>query len=118
MRASRNALNPRAYRVGGFGPLCGYVDPVPISRPVAALVIAGAICLPVAACGEDDLDKARDDVQQAADDVKGDLNDVSKEDLEDALDKAENAAKNGSEDTKKKARELQDKIERELDSRR
>ena len=46
------------------------------------------------------------------------VDDVSKDDLEDALNKAEDAAKNGSEDTKKKARELQEKIERELDSRK
>ena len=96
----------------------GIPQPVPISRKLAALVAAGALCLPLAACGEDDVDQARKDVQQAADDIKGDLNDASKQDLEDALNKAEDAAKNGSEDTKKKARELQDKIERELDSRK
>ena len=54
----------------------------------------------------------------AADSVKGNLDDVSKKDLENALNDAEDAAKNGSADTKKKARELQDKIERELNSRK
>ena len=104
--------------MGGFGLLRGYVEPVLISRRLAALAAAAALCLPLAACGEDDVDQARDDVQQAADDLKGDLDDVSKDDLEDALNKAEDAANNGSEDTKKKARELQNKIERELDSRK
>jgi hypothetical protein len=56
-------------------------------------------------------------VQQQADDLKGDLNDVSKKDLQNKLDDVEDAAKNGSEDTKRKARELENKIERELDSR-
>ena len=73
----------------------GIPSSVPISRKLTALVAAGALCLPLAACGEDDVDQARDDVQQAADDLKGDLNDVSKDDLEDALNKAEDAAKNG-----------------------
>ena len=118
MRADPNALNPRAYRVDCSGLPAGMAQTVHLSRRSAALVAAAVFCLPMAACGEDDVDQARKDVQQAADDVKGDLNDVSKKDLQDALDKAEDAAKNGSEDTKKKARELQDKIERELDSRK
>jgi hypothetical protein len=96
----------------------GTPQPVPISRKLTALAAAGVLCLPVAACGKDDVDQAREDVQQAADDLKGNLDDVSTDDLEDALNKAEDAAKNGSADTKKKARELQDKIERELDSRK
>jgi hypothetical protein len=91
---------------------------VPLSRRFAALAAAAALCLPIAACGEDDVDQAREDVRDAADQVKGDLNDVSTEDLEDALNDAENAAKNGSKDTKREARELQEKIERELNSRR
>jgi hypothetical protein len=91
---------------------------VPISRSLSALAAAAALCLPVAACGESDVEKAKNEVQDAADKVKGDLNDVSKKDLETALNDAEDAAKNGSEDTKKKARELQRKIERELDSRK
>jgi hypothetical protein len=90
---------------------------VPIPRKLAALAAAAALCLPVAACGESDVDKAKNEVQDAADTVKGDLNDVSKKDLENALNDAQDAAKNGSADTKKKARELQNKIERELNSR-
>ena len=89
-----------------------------LSRKLTAVAAAGALCLPFAACGEDDIDKARNDIQDKAGELKGNLDDVSKKDLENALDDVENAAKNGSEDTKKKARELQDKIERELDERR
>jgi hypothetical protein len=96
----------------------GYAPSVMLSRKLATAVAAGALCLPFAACGEDDLDKARDDVQQKAEDLKGDLDDVSKKDLEQSLEDVQDAAKNGSEDTKKKARELQDKIERELDERK
>ena len=91
---------------------------MPIPRKLAALAAAAALCLPVAACGESDLDKAKNEVQDAADQVKGNLNDVSKKDLENALNDAEDAAKNGSADTKRKARQLQRKIERELDSRK
>jgi uncharacterized protein YwgA len=91
---------------------------VPSQPRIAALVIAAALCAPVAACGESDVDKAKNEVQDAADKVKGNLDDLSKKDLENALNDAEDAAKNGSADTKKKARELQRKIERELDSRK
>ena len=95
----------------------GTFSPVNSSRKLAALAIAGALCLPTAACGESDVDKAKNQVQDAADKVKGNLDNVSKKDLEKALNDAQDAAKNGSEDTKKKARELQDKIESELNSR-
>ena len=91
---------------------------MPVSRTLATLVTAAALMLPVAACGESDVDKAKNEVQDAADSVKGDLNDVSKKDLKNALNDAEDAAKNGSGDTKRKARELQRKIERELNSRK
>ena len=91
---------------------------MPIPPKLAALVAAAAICLPVAACGDDDVDQARKDVQEQADKLKGNLDDLSKDDLRNALDDAQNAAKNGSDDTKRKARELQRKIERELDSRK
>jgi uncharacterized protein YwgA len=88
------------------------------SRKLAAMAVAGALCLPLVACGESDVDKAKNEVQDAANSVNGNLNDVSKKDLEEALNDAQDAAKNGSADTKKKARELQDKIERELNSRK
>jgi hypothetical protein len=91
---------------------------MPVSRKLAALATAVALCLPVAACGQSDVDKAKNEVQDAADSVKGDLNDVSTKDLKNSLNDAEDAAKNGSADTKRKARELQRKIERELNSRK
>ena len=90
---------------------------MPAPRKLAALAAAAAICLPVAACGDDDVDQARKDVQEQADKLRGNLDDLSKNDLRNALDDAQNAAKNGSADTKRKARELQRKIERELNSR-
>ena len=43
--------------------------------------------------------------------------DLSKQDLQNALDDAEKAAKNGSADTKQKARELERKIQHELNQR-
>jgi len=87
------------------------------ARKFASLLIAGALCLPIAACGEDDVDQARKDVQEQADKLEGKLDDLSKQDLKNALDDTEDAAKNGSKDTKREARELQRKIERELNSR-
>ncbi|HEX6654468.1 MAG TPA: hypothetical protein VF072_17100 [Thermoleophilaceae bacterium] len=87
-------------------------------RRLSVLAVVAALCMPVAACGQSDVDKAKNKVQDAADEVKGNLNDVSKKDLEKALNDAEDAAKSGSADTKKKARELQRKIERELNSRK
>jgi polyhydroxyalkanoate synthesis regulator phasin len=88
-----------------------------IAPKLAALTAAAAVCLPVGACGDDDVDQARKDVQEQADKLKGNLDDLSKDDLRNALDDAEDAAKNGSADTKRKARELERKIERELNSR-
>ena len=88
------------------------------SRRFAALAAAAALCLPVAACGQSDVDKAKNDVQKAADEVKGNLNDLSKKDLQKALNDAQDAAKSGSAKTKRKARQLQRKIERELNSRK
>ena len=89
-----------------------------LARKTTALLTAAALCAPIAACGESDVDKAKNKVQDAADKVKGNLDDVSKKDLENALNDAEDAAKNGSKDTKREARKLQRKIERELDSRK
>jgi uncharacterized lipoprotein YehR (DUF1307 family) len=91
---------------------------VRLTRKLAAPVAATALCVSVAACGESDVDKARSDVQDKADELKGDLDDVSSEDLKEKLNDVEDAAENGSDDTKQKARELQNKIERELDSRK
>jgi hypothetical protein len=96
----------------------GYSTRVHRRRKLLALLAAGAIGLGVSACGEDDVDKARKDVQEKADELKGDLDNLSKKDLQNKLDDVENAAENGSKDTKRKARELENKIERELDSRK
>jgi hypothetical protein len=95
----------------------GKGDPVAISRELTTLLIAGALCLGFAACGEDEVDQARKDVQEKADELKGNIDDLSKQDLRNALHDVEDAAKKGSEDTKRKARELEDKIERELNER-
>jgi uncharacterized protein YwgA len=86
-------------------------------RKLLALLVA-VIGLGVAACSEDDVDQARKDVQQQADELKRDLDDISKEDLQKKLDDVEDAAKDGSKETKQKARKLENKIERELDSRK
>ena len=66
---------------------------------------------------DDQVDQARKDIREKANELKGNLDDLSKQDLRKALDDAEDAAKNGSADTKRKARQLERKIERELDSR-
>jgi hypothetical protein len=85
---------------------------------LVTFAVAALICVPVAACGEDDIDQARKDVQEQADELKGNLDDVSTEDLQKKLDDVEDAAKDGSKETKQKARKLEKKIERELDSRK
>jgi hypothetical protein len=88
------------------------------ARRFATILAAGALCFPIAACGEDDVDQARKDVQEQADKLKGNIDDLSKDDLQNALNDAQDAAKNGSEDTKREARKLERRIERELDSRK
>ena len=87
------------------------------SRKLATFLTVAALCLPVAACGEDDVDQAREDVQEQADKLEGNLDDLSKDDLRNALEDTQDAAKEGGEDTKREARELERKIERELNSR-
>jgi hypothetical protein len=91
---------------------------VRLTRKLVTVATAAALCVPIAACGEDDVDQAREDVQEKADELRGNLDDLSKKDLRNALDDVRDAAKNGSEDTKREARELEDKIERELDERK
>jgi hypothetical protein len=90
---------------------------MPISRKLATLATVGAVMLGFAACGEDDVDKARKDVQNKADELKGNIDDLSKKDLKDSLKDVENAAENGSADTKREARRLERKIRRELNQR-
>ena len=86
-------------------------------RKFATFLTVAALCLPVAACGEDDVDQAREDVQEQADKLEGNLDDLSKDDLRNALEDTQDAAKEGGDDTKREARELERKIERELNSR-
>ena len=90
---------------------------MPDSRKIALLLTLAALAAPLSACGEDDVDKARNDVRDAANQVKGNLDDLSKQDLREALRDAEDAAENGSAKTKRKARKLERKIERELNER-
>jgi uncharacterized protein YwgA len=90
---------------------------VPDSRTFAVVLALAALAAPLAACGEDEVDQARNDVRDTADQLKGNLDDLSKQDLREALRDAEDAAENGSAKTKRKARKLERKIERELNSR-
>ena len=90
------------------------------TRKFAVLLTLAALAAPIAGCGDDatnQIDQARKDIRQKANELKGNLDDLSKQDLQNALDDAEKAAKNGSADTKQKARELKRKIQRELDQR-
>jgi uncharacterized protein YwgA len=93
---------------------------VPETRKFAVLLTLAALAAPIAACGDDatnQVDQARKDIRQTANELKGNLDDLSKQDLQNALDDAEKAAKNGSTDTKRKARELERRIQRELNQR-
>jgi hypothetical protein len=90
---------------------------MPDSRRFAIVLALAALSAPLAACGEDEVDQARKDIRQTADQLKGNLDDLSKQDLREALRDAEDAAENGSADTKRKARQLERKIQRELNSR-
>lgn len=99
----------------------GYADRVNRPRKLAALAIAIALCLPIAACGDDDtsdqIDQARKDIREQANEIEGKLDDLSKEDLQKALDDAKDSAKSGSKDAKREARQLERKIKRELRQR-
>jgi uncharacterized protein YwgA len=93
---------------------------VPDFRKFALPLTLAALAAPLAACGDDagnQVDQARKDIRQKANELKGNLDDLSKQDLQNALDDAEKAAKNGSADTKQKARQLERKIRRELNQR-
>ena len=93
---------------------------MPETRKFAVLLTLAALAAPIAACGDDaknQVDQARKDIRQKADELKGNLDDISKQDLQNALNDAEKSAKNGSAETKQKARELERKIQRELNQR-
>ena len=90
------------------------------SRKFAVLLTLAALAAPLAACGDDaknQVDQARTDIRQKATELKGNINHLSKQDLKNALNDAEDSAKNGSADTKQKARQLERKIQRELNQR-
>ena len=90
---------------------------MPDQRKFALVLTLAALAAPLAACGDDDVDQARKDIRQKANELKGNIDDLSKQDLRKALNDAEDAAKNGSADTKREARQLERKIKRELNSR-
>jgi hypothetical protein len=91
---------------------------MPRRRSLATLIAVAALCAPVAACGEDDVEQARDDIREQARELEGNLDDLSKKDLREALRDVEKSAKEGGADAKREARELERKIERELRERR
>ena len=95
---------------------------MPAKRNLASILAVVALGAPLAACGDDDVsnevDQARDDIQREANELQGNLDDLSKEDLREALDDVESAAEGGGKDAKRKARELERKIERELNERK
>jgi predicted nucleic acid-binding Zn-ribbon protein len=90
-------------------------------RKFVVLLALAALALPVAACGDDDavdqVDQARKDIRKQAKEIKGSIDDLSKQDLRNALNDAEDTAKNGSGDAKREARKLERKIQRELNQR-
>jgi hypothetical protein len=90
---------------------------VPRPRSLASLIAVAALCAPVAACGEDDVEQARDDIREQARELEGNLDDLSERDLREALDDARQSAKEGGADAKREARELERKIEREIRER-
>jgi vacuolar-type H+-ATPase subunit H len=98
----------------------GYVPHVPRPQKLAALATA-ALCLPITACGEDEardeIDQAQGDIREQAEEVEGKLDDLSEQDLREALRDAKDTAKSGGKDAKREARQLERKIKRELRQR-
>jgi hypothetical protein len=90
---------------------------VPDHRKSALFLTLAALAAPMAGCGEDDVDQARDDIQEQAREIEGNIDDLSKQDLREALRDAEDTANEGGADTKREARELERKIKRELRQR-
>jgi hypothetical protein len=107
---------------------------MPTLRTIVALLAVGALSVPLATCGEDDardsVREAREDVREKAKDIEREIDDLSERDVREALDSMstkelraalrdlEREAKQGGAKTKREARELERKIERELDQRR
>jgi hypothetical protein len=94
---------------------------VPNARKYAIFLTLAALAAPMTACGEDDardqVDQARKDIREKANEIEGNLDNLSKQDLREALRDAEDSAKSGGADAKREARELERKIERELEQR-
>jgi hypothetical protein len=94
---------------------------MPTRKKLVTLFAVASLALPVAACGDDDVsegaDSARDEIREQARELEGNLDDLSKQDLREALDDTERTAEEGGTDAKREARELKRKIERELESR-
>ena len=94
---------------------------MPRYRKFAVLLTLAALAAPIASCGEDDasdqIDQARKDIREKANELEGNLDDLSKQDLREALRDTEDAAKSGGADAKREARKLERKIERELKER-
>ncbi len=94
---------------------------MPHLRKFAIVLTLAALASPVAACGDDDardqVDQAREDIREKAKEIEGHIDDLSKQDLREALRDTQDAAKEGGADAKREARELERKIERELDQR-
>ena len=65
-----------------------------------------------------EVDQARDDIQREASELEGNLDDLSKQDLREALRDARARQGGRGQDAKRKARELERKIERELNERK
>jgi hypothetical protein len=107
--------------VGRPGSGVGRFNFVRHRRKLVTLFALAALSAPLAACGEDDvqgeLEEAREDVRREARELEGNLDDLSKKDLREALRDVENAAEGGGKDAKREARELERKIERELRER-
>ncbi len=95
---------------------------MPGRRRFVTFFAIASLSLPVAACGADDVregaDSAREDIREQARKLEGNLDDLSKKDLREALGDAEQSAEEGGADAKREARELERKIERELESRK
>lgn len=103
-------------------------------RKIALLLTLLALSAPVAACGEEDVrdqaEQARDDAREQAEEIGRDIDRLSERDVREALDSmstkelraalndVERKAEEGGATTKREARELERKIERELESRR
>ena len=94
---------------------------MPSRMELVTLFAVASLALPVAACGEDEVtegaDSAREEIREQANELEGNLDDLSKEDLREALDDTDRTAEEGGADAKREARELKRKIERELESR-